>query len=66
MGIVGMAVLVEATLWAATAATAAALADTDGGKIGLQGECELPEPLDEANGTPDEEYKSWLNWKKKR
>lgn len=35
----------------------------DGGNIGLHGECELADALDEVSGTPDDEYKSWLNWK---
>ncbi|KAI9582671.1 hypothetical protein GQX74_011888 [Glossina fuscipes] len=47
-----------AVLWAAATAAAAAFALTDGGNMGLQGECELPEALDEANCTPDDEYKS--------
>lgn len=53
----------EVMLWAAAAAATAAAFDTEDGKIGLHGECELPDALDEANGTPDDEYKSWLNWK---
>lgn len=53
-----------ALLWAAAATAAAAFALTDGGRMGLQGEWELPEALDEAAKlTPEEEYKSWLNWK---
>lgn len=35
---------------------------TDCGKIGLHGECELTDALDDVSGTPDVEYKSWLNW----
>lgn len=38
-----------AVLWAAATAAAAALALTEGGRIGLHGECELPEALEEAN-----------------
>lgn len=64
IGIVGTAVLAT-TLCAAAAATAAAFAVTVGGNIGLQGECELPDALDDANGTPVDEYKSWLNYKQK-
>lgn len=36
---------------------------TDCGKIGLHGECELTDALDDVSGTPDVEYKSWLNCK---
>lgn len=39
---------------------------TDCGKIGLHGECELTDALDDVSGTPDVEYKSWLNCKNKR
>lgn len=31
---------------------------TDCGKIGLHGECELTDALDDVSGTPDVEYKS--------
>lgn len=37
---------------------------TDCGKIGLHGECELTDALDDVSGTPDVEYKSWLNCNK--
>lgn len=48
-----------AELWAAATAAAAALALTDGGKMGLQGEWELPEALEEAAScTPEDEYRS--------
>lgn len=44
--------------------------DSDGGRrAGLHGECELVEELVDApnDGTPDDdEYKSWLNWKRER
>ena len=50
-GIVG--IVVEA-VWAAFNAMA-------GGNIGLHGECELADALEDVRGTPDDEYKSWLN-----
>lgn len=35
---------------------------SDGGSSGLHGECEPTDVLDDAaNGTPVDEYKSWLN-----
>lgn len=37
---------------------------TDCGRIGLHGECELTDALDDVSGTPDVEYKSWLNCNK--
>lgn len=43
------------------AAAAAATCDwtSEGGNMGLHGECELPEAFDEAaRGTPEEEYRS--------
>lgn len=40
----------------------AAFNATDGGNIGLHGEWELTDALDDVSGTPDVEYKSWLNW----
>lgn len=52
-GIVG---IVVAAVWAAFNAI-------DGGRIGLQGECELADALDDVSGTPDDVYKSWLNCK---
>lgn len=58
-----------AAVWCEDTAAAAATCDwtIDGGRIGLHGECELPEAFDEAaNGTPDDEYRSWLNWNKRR
>lgn len=33
-----------------------------GGNNGLHDECELAEVFVDVNGTPDVEYKSWLNW----
>lgn len=36
----------------------AAFSATDGGNIGLHGECELTDALDDVSGTPDVEYKS--------
>lgn len=58
-GIVGTAAV--ATDWAED--TVAAGAAIEGGRMGLHGECELPEALEGASGTPDDEYKSWLNCK---
>lgn len=43
-------------------AVCAAFIAIDGGSIGLHGECELADALEDVSGTPDEEeYKSWLN-----
>lgn len=39
-------------------AVCAAFNATDGGNIGLHGECELTDALDDVSGTPDVEYKS--------
>lgn len=40
-------------------------AESDGGRRGLHGECELAEVLeDAANGTPVDGYSSWLNYNK--
>lgn len=55
-GMVG--IVVEPPVWVAFNAT-------DCGKIGLHGECELTDALDDVSGTPDVEYKSWLNCKTK-
>lgn len=77
-GIVGIVVLEvdEAAVrawdwdWATAEATAAAEATFDvieGGKRGLQGEWEPAEVLeDAASGTPEEEYRSWLNCVRRR
>lgn len=41
----------------------AAFIAIDGGRIGLHGECELADALEDVSGTPeDDEYISWLNW----
>lgn len=64
-GIVGTE---EAAVWWEETAAAAATCDwtMEGGRIGLQGEWELPDAFDEAaSGTPDEEYRSWLNWRRR-
>lgn len=40
----------------------AAFIAIDGGRIGLHGECELADALEDVSGTPeDDEYISWLN-----
>lgn len=47
----GMVGMVVDAVWAAFNAT-------DGGNIGLHGEWELTDALDDVSGTPDVEYKS--------
>ena len=62
-GIVGTAdAATAAAVWCDETAAATCDWTRDGGRIGLQGEWELPEALDEAaSGTPEDEYRSWLN-----
>lgn len=61
-GMVDMGVVADtadATDEAATAAAVwAAFNATDGGNMGLHGECELTDAVDDVSGTPDVEYKS--------
>lgn len=55
----------DEAVWCEEMAAAAAACDwaMEGGRMGLHGEWELPEALDEAaSGTPEDEYRSWLNW----
>lgn len=57
-GIVGT----EEAVWWDAAAAATCDWTIDGGRIGLQGEWELPDAFEEAaKGTPVDEYRSWLN-----
>lgn len=45
----------------------AAFIAIDGGRIGLHGEWELADALEDVSGTPeDDEYISWLNCKEKK